>query len=159
MRFDFSKSAITFAADETLAEAYADGNRLLVSASNTFYIPYSTQVLSVYVTNYVGLGSLLASDDAGALLTDGAWMVTGNYSSGWMNVDFDDSGWEKANVLAQNDNNAYYSHVPGISASASWITTSYGTESNLYYRAHIRPSTKQQRRVDDDKYDDDDDGD
>jgi len=61
-----------------------------------------------------------------------------------MNVDFDDSGWEKANVIAKNDNNAYYSYVPGINPSAAWITTSYGTDSQIYYRAHIRPSTKQQ---------------
>ena len=80
-------------------------------------LPNSTRVIAVQVTNIVDSAGFKAVSSDGRVVNDGSWKCTSVLSSGWQEVDFNDSSWPPP-VTSINKN-----ICKGFPSSALWLWT------------------------------------
>jgi len=135
---------LTITVDNTM-RLYIDGTEKtgLVNANDwtkadTVDLPWTARVIAVQGTDVGAVAGILASTDDGSILTDSSWKCTNVYYEGWQLVDFDDSCWPSAHVIALHQTSPW-TLVEGIKTNAYWIWTPKYTGGDLvvYCRKNI----------------------
>ena len=112
---------------------YIDGQLVASSPFNvasTSNVPRTATVIAIQVTNTAGPGGLKAAFSDGSVVTDSSWKCSSTLTSGWQNIDFDDSSWSVP--LATGPTTACV-EFPS-SAKWLWIGNDYNSLITVYCR-------------------------
>ena len=133
-KFTAKKMLLITAPDWTLMicsddylKVYVDGKHVASSVLNVISyinIPSKTKVIATQVTNIVGPGVFRAAFIDYSMVTDGSWKCSSIFTSGWQNIDFDDSLRPAPTTVEMN------TACGGFSSSVKWLQTSKDYDSS-----------------------------
>ena len=113
-------------------EVYVDGTQVASNAFNvTSYVnvPRYVEVIAVQVNANAGTGGFRAAFTDNSVVSDSSWKCSVTFTSGWQNVDFDDSLWSAP--ITVGTTNA----CSGFSSLVKWLRASegYGNSNRTIY--------------------------
>lgn len=122
--------------DDIANNIYVDGQRVGSTSYWTrtwkYDIADDAKIIAVNCQNTGSWGGLIASFDNG-LTSDNTWRCSSNNESGWYDEDFDDSGWNTAYVIEENQwDNGGRSYEYDFPDRATWIWK----DKNYYEATH-----------------------
>lgn len=140
----FSVVVLSITADNEISHLYIDGceftnlkNGKVWEKADSVTLSLTANVIAVQILNVGDVGGLLASTDTISLRTDVTWKVTTNYTSGWMNVNFDDTSWKNATAYGNNGDQPW-KNVSAITENAQWISTANILDKSVFFRYHLK---------------------
>ena len=88
-----------------------DGKQVNDNILNSIYnkvlvtlIPKNIHLIAVHVSNVMDKAGFKAVASDGSIVSDSSWKCTSVLTSGWQEIDFDDSMWPKPVMKIDRDN-------------------------------------------------------
>ena len=99
-------------------------------------IPKNIHVIAVHVTNVIDEAGFKAVSSDGRIVSDSSWKCTSVLTSGWQEIDFDDSMWPEPVMKI----NGYNCKGFPSSSSAMWLWTehTFKTLNSMYCRKLLK---------------------